>query len=91
LSTQTKRVQNRKKREGDSLLTKEFERSRVLRIVAVIAISAMAILILAGLFAPGLRYSLVTPPKEPVEAQSFLNELEPLAGQSAVPCLQRES
>ena len=78
MPTQTKRVRSRKKNQGDSLLTKEFERFRTLRIVAVISILAIAILVLVGLFAPGLRYSLVAPPEVPVEAQAFLNELEPL-------------
>ena len=78
LPTQTKRVRSRKKDERDSLLTKEFERSRTLRIVSVGSILAIAIFILVGLFAPGLRYSLVAPPQGPVDAQAFLNELEPL-------------
>jgi cardiolipin synthase len=55
-----------------------IEHSRVFRIVAFVAIGAMGILILAGLFSPGLRYSLSTPPEAAVDAPSFLNELEPL-------------
>ena len=35
-------------------------------------------MILVGLFAPGLKYSLVTPPEVSVSAPAFLNELEPL-------------
>jgi cardiolipin synthase A/B len=78
LPTHTKRVQSRKKNAGDSLLVKEFERFRVLRIVAVVSMLALATLILVGLFAPGLRYALVPPPDVPVDASAFLNELEPL-------------
>jgi cardiolipin synthase A/B len=75
---QTKRVRNGKKIEGDGLLAQEFERHRALRIVAVISISAIATLILVGLFAPGLEYSLVPPPAVAVDTHPFLNELEPL-------------
>jgi cardiolipin synthase A/B len=78
LPMQTKRRRIRKRSQGDSLLRKEFDHSRILRIVSIIAILAIAILILAGLFAPGLRYSLVTPPEVPVDAPAFLHELEPL-------------
>jgi cardiolipin synthase len=78
LPTQTKPVRSRKNIDREGILAQEFERHRVLRIVAVISISAIAILILAGLFAPGLKYSLVTPPEVPVSAPAFLNELEPL-------------
>jgi cardiolipin synthase len=78
LPTQTKHESRRKNAESDSVLRKEFEKSQTLRIIAVIALVAIAILILTGLFAPGLRYSLVVPLEEPVDAQAFLNELEPL-------------
>lgn len=36
----------------------------------------MVTLILAGLFAPGLHYSLATPPKDPIESKAFVNELQ---------------
>lgn len=38
----------------------------------------MVTLILAGLFAPGLQYSLVSPPSVGVDSKAFLDELEPL-------------
>ena len=63
-------------REG--LLEKEFEHSGLLRVVAVIAMAAMAILILAGLFAPGLRYSLVETPAGSPAAPAFVSQLESL-------------
>ena len=78
MPTKTKRAQSHKKSNGEDILAQEFERHRLLRIVAVISIAAIAILILAGLFAPGLKYSLVAPPKVPVSSPAFLNELEPL-------------
>ena len=78
LPTQTKRVRSRKKGEGDSLLAGEFERHRTLRIISVVSILALSTLILVGLFAPGLKYSLVVPPEVAVDEQAFLNELEPL-------------
>src|SRR3954454_18827420 len=73
-----KRVQSRKKGDREDILALEFERHRLLRIVAVLSISAITVLILVGLFAPGLKYSLVTPPEVSVSAPAFLNELEPL-------------
>ncbi len=78
LPTQTKRVRSRKKGGGDSLLAEEFERHRTLRIIAVLSILALSTLILVGLFAPGLEYSLVAAPEVAVDQQAFLNELEPL-------------
>lgn len=62
----------------EGILEKEFKHSGTLRVIAVIAMVAMAIVILAGLFAPGLRYSLVEPPAGPVDAPTFVNELESL-------------
>jgi cardiolipin synthase A/B len=76
VATQTKPEQCSPKDEG--VLEKEFGNSGLLRIVAVIAIVAMGILVLAGLFAPGLRYSIVEPPAGPVDAPTFVNELESL-------------
>ncbi|HKW17609.1 MAG TPA: phospholipase D-like domain-containing protein [Terriglobales bacterium] len=69
-----------KKHSGahDGLLKKEFDHSEVLRIAALLALLAMVILILAGLFAPDLHYSLATPPNVTVDSKAFLDELEPL-------------
>ena len=78
LPTQTKRVRSRKNGERESLLAEEFERHRTLRIISVVSILALSTLILVGLFAPGLKYSLVVPPEVAVDEQAFLNELEPL-------------
>ena len=61
---------------GHSLLKTEFDHSEVLRIASLIALVAMVVLILAGLFAPGLHYSLATPPKDPIDSKAFVNELE---------------
>ena len=69
---------SRRRTRADTLLKDEFDHSRILRIVAVISISALAIMVVAGLFAPGLRYSLVVRPGAPVDSPAFLNELEPL-------------
>jgi cardiolipin synthase A/B len=80
LPTQTKHAPSRshKKPRHEDLLEREFEHSRTLRVVAVICIGAMAILVVAGLFAPGLKYSLVPPPEVSVDTPAFLHELEPL-------------
>jgi cardiolipin synthase A/B len=80
LTSQTKRMRSRKKGEDNSLLAQEFEQHRTLRIVAVVSIVAIVTLILVGLFAPGLEYSLVARPAVAVDAQAFLNELEALGG-----------
>ena len=78
MPTQTKPAPKRSKRSADSLLKREFDRFEALRIVAVIAILALCVMVLVGLFAPGLRYSLVNPVAVPIDSAEFLNELEPL-------------
>lgn len=78
MPTQSKPAPKHRKHSGDSLLKKEFDRSESLRIVAVIAILAICVMVLVGLFAPGLRYSLVNPIAVPIDSAAFLNELEPL-------------
>lgn len=60
------------------MIKKEFDRHEALRIIALIAILAFASLIIAGLFAPGLKYSLATVPRFSVDSPKFLDELEPL-------------
>ena len=78
MPTQARPAPKRRKHAGDSLLKKEFDRFESLRIVAVIAILAICAMVLVGLFAPGLRYSLVSPISVPIDSPTFLNELEPL-------------
>jgi cardiolipin synthase len=79
LPTLTRSSRKQKKSSaGDSVLKREFDNSRLLRVVSVVAVAALVILVLAGLFAPGLRYSLATPPAGAIDSQLFLNELEPL-------------
>jgi cardiolipin synthase len=76
----TKAKTNKKssKRPDQGPLATEFRRSRALRIVAVIAIVAVAGWILAGLFAPGPRYSLTSLPAVPAESEAFLEQVAPL-------------
>ena len=76
--TKSARVSSKKKRStsGNSLLKTEFDHSEVLRIAALVALVAMVTLILAGLFAPGLHYSLATPQKDSIESKAFVNELK---------------
>lgn len=78
MSTQTQVLRERKKSQSGGFLKKEFDHHEFLRIISLVAIAAVAVLILAGLFAPGLRYSLVAPIAVPVDSTAFLNELEPL-------------
>lgn len=77
LATKTKPAPKQGKSRG-GILKKEFDRHESFRIAAVIALFAMCVLVLAGLFAPGLRYSLVNPIAVPIDSPAFLNELEPL-------------
>lgn len=78
MPTQAKPARKLKKNHPGTLLKREFDRSETLRIVGAIAILAICILVLVGLFAPGLRYSLVNPVAVPIDSAAFLNELEPL-------------
>jgi len=78
LPTQTKTARNPAKKHTGSLLKREFDRSEALRIVGAIAILAICVMVLVGLFAPGLRYSLVNPVAVPIDSAAFLNELEPV-------------
>jgi cardiolipin synthase len=78
LPTQTKPARQAKKNHTGSLLKREFDRSETLRIVGAIAILAICVMVLVGLFAPGLQYSLVNPVAVPIDSAPFLNELEPL-------------
>lgn len=78
MPTQIKPARNPKKHYTGSLLKKEFDRSESLRIVGAIAILALAVMVLVGLFAPGLHYSLTNPVAVPIDSAPFLNELEPV-------------
>ena len=78
MPTQTKPARNAAKKHTGSLLKREFDRSEALRIVGAIAILAICVLVLVGLFAPGLRYSLVNPVAVSIDSAAFLNELEPV-------------
>jgi cardiolipin synthase len=78
LPTKTKPARDLRKHQADSLLKREFDRFEALPIVAVIAILAICVMVLVGLFAPGLRYSLINPIGMPIDSAAFLNELEPL-------------
>ena len=78
MPTQTKPARKPTKSHTGSLLKREFDRSETLRIAGAIAILAISVLVLVGLFAPGLRYSLVNPVAVPIDSAAFLNELEPV-------------
>lgn len=78
MPTQTKPAPKHRKHSFGGLLKKEFDRFETLRIIAVVAMLAICVMVLVGLFAPGLRYSLVNPISVPIDSSAFLNELEPL-------------
>ena len=75
---QSTKPSHRTKKTGHSFLQREFDHSEVLRIAGLVAIVAIVALILAGLFSPGLRYSLSSSPEVAVDSPAFLQELEPL-------------
>lgn len=78
MPTLTKHAHRHRKQQAASLLKREFDHFKVLRIIAVVAILALATMVVVGLFAPGLQYSLATRPAVPVDTAAFLNELEPI-------------
>src|SRR5437660_4625947 len=78
LPSQTKPAPRHKTSRAGGLLKREFDRFEALRIAAVIAILAICVMMLVGLFAPGLRYSLVSPIAVPIDSLAFLNEVEAL-------------
>jgi cardiolipin synthase A/B len=78
LPSHTKPAPRHKTSRADGLLKREFDRFETLRIAAVIAILAICVMVLVGLFAPGLRYSLVSAIAMPIDSPAFLNELEAL-------------
>jgi cardiolipin synthase len=78
LATRVKAARNKRKRADDSVLEREFEQSRALRIVALVSILAVSAWLVAALFAPGLRYTLASLPQASPESEDFLNELAPL-------------
>jgi cardiolipin synthase len=75
----TAKANKKSTRHTQGPLAAEFSRSRALRIIAVFAIVAVAGWIIAGLFAPGPRYSLTSLPEVPIESEAFLQQLAPLA------------
>jgi cardiolipin synthase A/B len=77
--TKAKTNKNNSKPSDQGPLATEFRRSRALRIVAVSAILAVAGWIIAGLFAPGPRYTLTSRPALLSESQPFLEQLATLA------------
>ncbi|MFL6445070.1 MAG: phospholipase D-like domain-containing protein [Candidatus Sulfotelmatobacter sp.] len=78
MPTQTKPARKPTKSHTGSLLKREFDRFETLRIAGAIALLAICVLVLVGLFAPGLRYSLVNPVAVSIDSAAFLNELEPV-------------
>ena len=76
MPTQTRTSPARRKANHKDLVQQEFDHSRFLRILSLVAILALGTLILAGLFAPGLKYSLATSPEFAIDTPQFLDELE---------------
>jgi cardiolipin synthase len=66
------------RREAEALLQARWEKSKPLRIFALIATLAMATWIVAALFFPVLRYKLAEPPAAGITSEEFLRELQAL-------------
>ncbi|HEU5399936.1 MAG TPA: phospholipase D-like domain-containing protein [Terriglobales bacterium] len=64
----------------DAKLRQEFDRSRVLRTVAIVAILLILGWIFAALFAPGPDYKLTAAPTAPLESDLFIHELQAMTG-----------
>jgi cardiolipin synthase A/B len=77
LPTETRPAHEVEKHEAYSLLKKEFNRFKTLLIVVLVGSLAICMMVLVGLFAPGLRYSLIAPIAVSIDSEAFLNELEP--------------
>lgn len=66
--------------EFDAKLREEFDRSRVLRTFAIIAILLIVGWIFAALFAPGPDYKLTAAPTAPLDSDLFIHELQAMTG-----------
>jgi cardiolipin synthase A/B len=66
------------KREVEAELERRWEKSKPIRIFAIIAILAVSSWIIVALFSPVLRYQLATPPKAPITSDQFRRELQAL-------------
>ncbi|MDT8067233.1 MAG: cardiolipin synthase [Terriglobia bacterium] len=66
--------------EFDAKLREEFDRSRVLRTVAIVAILLILGWIIAALFAPGPDYKLTAAPTAPLDSDLYIHELQAMTG-----------
>jgi cardiolipin synthase len=78
LAIKTKPARKTRTPPADSFLKRELDRHETLRVISIIALLAICVMVVVGLFAPGLRYSLMNPIAVPLDSAQFLNELEPL-------------
>jgi len=73
------RPRRQKRAPGGGLVSQEFQKSRGLRIFAVIAILAVTSWVVAALFAPGPRYKIIDAQAPAIDSEAFLHEIESLA------------
>src|SRR5436305_9635299 len=66
------------KREVEAELERRWEKSKPIRIFAIIAIVAVSSWIIVAVFSPVLRYRLATPPKAPITSDQFRRGLKPV-------------
>ena len=70
-------------RAAGAAVKREFDRSRALRLFAVIAMVLMATWILAALFSPGPKYKLAEVPRAALDSPQYLRELESMTDSRA--------
>lgn len=66
------------RREVEAVLNKRWEKSKPIRIFAVIAILAVVSWIVVALFSPTLQYQLAHPPSAGIASEEFVRELQAL-------------
>lgn len=66
------------KREVEAELERRWEKSKPIRIFALISILAVVSWVVIALFSPTLRYQLAKPPAAPITSEQFRRELQAL-------------
>lgn len=66
------------RREVEAVLQKRWEKSKPLRIIALISLLAVASWIVVALFSPALKYQLAQAPSASMSSEEFMRELQAL-------------
>src|SRR5262245_9732857 len=68
----------RRNAASDDVIAAEFQRSRALRLTALLSMVALASWVIVALFEPVLPYKLVAPPEAALDSGDFLREISAL-------------